>query len=81
LEMKFIIFFQKLIKNKLIIKRILMKNERKSSFEQNISNEFFSFRHSPQEIVLNKIKTLETQVQTIQSQVIFAISDISNNLN
>jgi hypothetical protein len=27
------------------------------------------FRHSPQEIVLNKIKTLENQIQTIQNQV------------
>ncbi len=27
------------------------------------------FRHSGQEIVLNKIKTLENQIQTMQNQV------------
>jgi hypothetical protein len=32
------------------------------------------FRHSPQEIVLNKIKTLENQIQTIQTQVKFRVN-------
>ena len=47
---------------------ISVKNECKSLLSHPIIPSFV-FRHSPQEIVLNKIKILENQIQSIQNQV------------
>jgi hypothetical protein len=44
-------------------------------FLKKILNDLFSFRHSPREIVMNKIKTLENHVRTMQNQVINFLID------
>jgi len=72
--MKFIIYLRKLITNYWIVKIISVKNDCKylvSYISGKIKGHWLSLfqRYSPQDMVLNKIKTLENQVQTIQTQV------------